>query len=200
MSSTHLAPCSAFDNCKTPQLCTVHGQYDKTCFQRNMIKVRPTSTHVLSQFLVRSGILRKEVVLVRSIALRVRPAAKDSQPDQPGCLYTRRRHVSAHRKPAGSCRATDQPAHIWRESKRMHSIFGIWNTYLEYPKSALPDRAYLNAGSSNRQRSVSSTSSSGSERSTMCVKYLHAHNRAHGRQLHDAVSGTPASASPDHKA
>lgn len=43
-----------------------------------MITIEPTPTHVLGQFLVHSGILRKEGVLVRSIALRMRPAAQES--------------------------------------------------------------------------------------------------------------------------
>jgi hypothetical protein len=42
------------------------------------------------------------------------------------------------------------------------------------------DMAHLNAESSNRQRSVSNTSSSGSERSTICVKYLHMRPLADG--------------------
>jgi hypothetical protein len=49
-----------------------------TCVQCDVIKMDPAPTHVLGQFLVRGGVLRKEVVLVRSIALRMRPAAQES--------------------------------------------------------------------------------------------------------------------------
>jgi len=58
-------------------------------------------------------------------------------------------------------------------SNRLFSTGSSPQQPFEYSKKILKFwGTHLNLGSSNRQRSVSSTSSSGSERSMMCVKYL----------------------------
>ena len=93
LSSTHLAPCSAFTGVRRRNFaqCNTGGvQFDND-------QAQTAASHVLGQFLVRGSILCEEVVLVRGIALCMRPAARS---------FTSR---SARDACAAQCEACERP-------------------------------------------------------------------------------------------